>query len=114
MAAQTYQLSPATPIGVAIGTDISPIHPAAIAAVRLGAEVAGGIDGTATASGKDHAGRRRTWSLRLRIDAVIAELAFWLVGITGEGFGFTLTPCRFRPRRRHLAAVPTPMGQENQ
>lgn len=65
MAAQTYQLSPATPIGVAIGTDISPIHPAAIAAVRLGAEVAGGIDGTATASGKDHAGRRRTWSLGL-------------------------------------------------
>ena len=54
------------------------------------AEMTRGIDETAAASGKDHAGRRRTWSLQLRIDAQIAELAFWFVDIASKCLGSRL------------------------
>jgi hypothetical protein len=56
LAAQTHQLAPPPAVGMAVGADIPPAHPAVIRTRGLGAEVAGGIDVSATASGADHTG----------------------------------------------------------
>jgi hypothetical protein len=49
------QLPPGAPIGMAIGAEIAPAHPAAIGTVRVGAEMAGGVDLTPTSARHDDA-----------------------------------------------------------
>ncbi len=78
------------------------------------AEMTGGLDETATASGKDHAGRRCTRSLRLRIDAVIAELAFWLVDIASKWLGLPFASRRFGHHGSGLVNAPKTENQQDQ
>src|SRR5215467_14008233 len=40
------QLAPGAPIGMAVGAEITPAHPAAIGTVRIRAEMRGGVDVT--------------------------------------------------------------------
>src|SRR5882724_4584380 len=56
LAAKTHQLAPASAAGMAIGADIAPAHPAVVRTGGMGAEVAAGIDVSATASSERHAG----------------------------------------------------------
>jgi hypothetical protein len=58
LAAQTHQLAPASAVGMAVGTDIPPAHPAVVRTGGLGTEVARGIDLPAAASGEEHTGWR--------------------------------------------------------
>jgi hypothetical protein len=55
----TQQLPPGTATGMAIGTEIAPAHPAPIGAVRVRAEMGGGVD-LAAASPLGYDARR--WS----------------------------------------------------
>ena len=44
------QLALGAPIGMTVGTEIAPAHPAAIGTIRIGAEMHGGVDVTAAPS----------------------------------------------------------------
>jgi hypothetical protein len=77
--AQTYELSPAAAIGMAVGVDIAPTHPAVIQTSVMRAAVAGGIDLAATPSGQQHAGWRRTRDLRMRPDSLRTRFTSGLV-----------------------------------
>jgi hypothetical protein len=58
LAAQTHQLAPPPTIGMAIGAEIPPTHPAMIRTGGMGAEMPSGIDVPAAASGEGQAGWR--------------------------------------------------------
>jgi hypothetical protein len=81
--AQTHQLAPETPIGVAVGPEVTPIHPTIVGTGGMRAEVARGLNLSGTTSGADHAGWRRAGHRRLRDNAWLTELALGLVGIPG-------------------------------
>jgi hypothetical protein len=65
-ATETYQLSPPSSIGVAIGADITPADPAVIRTGGMRAEMAGGLNLAATTSDQEHPGWRRTGYSRVR------------------------------------------------
>src|SRR5262245_42324189 len=88
VATEAHQLPPLAAVGVAMSAEISPIHPAAIGAVRLWAEAAGSIDCTATASGKAHTGWRFIGPLSRRFNALLTEFALWFASISGKRLGF--------------------------
>src|SRR5688572_14080441 len=66
VAAQTHELPPAAPIRMPVGANIAPVDPAMIRTGGMGAEVATGIDLSATTSGQEHTGWRRTGCSRVR------------------------------------------------
>jgi len=59
LAAETHQLAPPSAVGMAVGADIPPAHPAVIRTGGLRAEMPGGIDVPAAASGEKQARWRR-------------------------------------------------------
>jgi hypothetical protein len=74
----------------------------------LRAELARRVDMAAATSGEDHAGRQCARRLRLRVNALIAELTLRLAGIAGKGFRFPCGSSPFRPGWCSLAAAPQP------
>jgi hypothetical protein len=78
------------------------------------AEMTGGINSAVTTASKDHAGRRRAGHLRLRIDAVLTDLAFWLVDIASKGLGLPVASGRFGHRGGGLVNAPTTENQKDQ
>jgi len=99
---------------MAVGANITEVDPAVIRAGGVRAEVAGGIDLTATTSGKSHAGWWRTGRLWGRLDLLFAQLALGLACVTGKRFRFTFASRRLRHRWRDLAAWLKPTEQEIQ
>ena len=93
---------------------VTEADPAVIRAGVTRAEVAGGIDLAATASGHDHAGGRCTRDLRVRPGLRLTRLAIRLAREAGKRFEFTLAFRRFRPCWSALAARPKPTKQERQ
>jgi hypothetical protein len=99
---------------MAVGAEIPEVDPAAVRTRGMGAAVTGRIDLAATPTSASESGWRRAGQLRMRRNCLLTALALRLAPISGQWFGFTLAPRRFRRRRRQRAAAPTPMGQENQ
>jgi hypothetical protein len=99
---------------MAVGANITEVDPTVIRAGGVRAEVAGGIDLAATASGERHPGWRRTRRLQGRLDRLFAPLALGLVGVTGKRLGVALSFGWFRHRWRSLAALPKPTEQQSQ
>src|SRR5262245_31455346 len=67
VAGGTLELAPGATIGMAIGPQIAPPGPAAIATARMGTKVQRGIDGTRTSVGRGHrVGWRRRRRVRMR------------------------------------------------
>jgi hypothetical protein len=110
LAAEAKQLAPAP----AVGANIPEVDPTVIRADGVRAELTGGIDLTATTSGKPHAGWWRARRLRGRLDRLFAQLALGLARVTGKRFGFTFVSRWLRHSWRGLAAWPKPTEQETQ
>jgi len=113
-AAQTKELSPSAATGMAIGADIAEADPAVIRTGRMWAKVARSIDVTATASGHDHTGWRRTGCLWVRPALLLTQRAIGLARATYKRFGAALEPGQFRRGWRGLAAPQKLMEQENE
>jgi hypothetical protein len=83
------QLSPGTATGMAVGAEIAPAHPAPIGAVRVGAEMRGGIHLAAASSRHDDTrwwGCRGVWAGGTHVCTGVA------MGLGGEARkGFRLT-----------------------
>ena len=70
-----------------------------------------GINGSATASGEHHAGRRDAGRRWMRVRAVIAELAVGLVSIPGKQFRLPFGFGRLWSHSRGLVDAPKPSHQ---
>ena len=85
------QLPPGTTVGMAIGAEIAPAHPAAIGTVWVGAEMHGGVDLTVAPSCHDDArwwGGRGSW---VRVARVCTGVAMRLDGEARKGGGLAAT-----------------------
>src|SRR5262249_49940783 len=115
----TQQLPPGTPIGMAIGAEIAPAHPAAIETVRVRAEVRRGVHlAAAPPRGHDAGGwgGRGVWGGGVRVGTGVAV---WLGGEARKGCGLTLALWRSGRGRRWRRADggvtwPHPMEHEAQ
>src|SRR5215467_5548971 len=112
------QLPPGAAIGMAIGAEIAPAHPAAIGTIWVGAEMVGGVD-LAAAPSRWHKTRGRSGGgLWARVGGVRTGVTVRLVGEARKGFWLTLAlgpwawglQCR-RPHRSGLAG-PRPMQHD--
>jgi hypothetical protein len=72
------------------------------------------LDMAAATSGKYHAGRRHTESLRVRVYALIAELALRLASIARKRFGFPFASGWLRYGGSGLVDAPNPSNQQHQ
>jgi hypothetical protein len=90
------------------------VNPTVIRAGGVRAEVAAGIDLTATTSGKPHAGWGRARRLRGQLDLLFASRTLGLVRVTGKRLGFALSVGGCRYRWRTLATLPKPTEQQSQ
>jgi hypothetical protein len=99
---------------MAVGANIPEVDPAVIRAGGVRAEVAGGIDLTATTSGKSHAGRWRARRSRGHLDLLCAQLTRGLARVTGKRLGVALSFGWFRYRWRPLATLPKSTEQQRQ
>src|SRR4030095_7721281 len=88
--AGAIQLAPGTAIGMAIGAEIAPAHPAPIGTVRVRAEVRRGVDLAAAPPRRHEARRRSCGGLRAGIGGVRTGGAVRLGGEARKGFGLTL------------------------
>jgi hypothetical protein len=97
-----------------IRADIAPIDTAVVGALRMGAEVTGGVDLSRPASGERHLGRRCAGHLRRRHLCLLAQLAVRLVGIPGKRLGFPFASGRLGYLRSGLIDAPEPENQQQQ
>src|SRR5215467_9611843 len=106
------QLPPGTPIGMAIGAEIAPAHPAPIGTVRVRAKVCRGIHLAAAPPRGHHARRRGCGGLWVRVGAVRTGVAVRLFDEAFKGFRFTVAlwrwGCGLRCRRTHGGGVAGP------
>src|SRR5262249_9099975 len=114
------QLSPGTAVGMPIGAEIAPAHPAPVGTVRIGAEMACGVD-LAAAPPCGHDARWRGWGgLWARATAVRTGIAMRLGGEARKGCRLTaaLGPWAWGLRCRRTpsggVAWPHPMEHEAQ
>ena len=82
---------------MAVGSDVTPVGPAVVRTGDLQSEMTGRIDLTAATSNEHHVGRRCAWSLRMRVNAVITELALRLASIARKRLRLALRSGRFQP-----------------
>jgi hypothetical protein len=87
---ETEPLPPGTPIGMAIGAEIAPSHPAPIRTVRIGTAMGRGIDLTAASSRHHHARWRSAGGLWARVTAVLTGVAGRLYGEARKGLALTM------------------------
>src|SRR5262245_35617597 len=114
-ATQTHKLPPPSSIGMTVGANIAPAHPATIRTGGLRAEMLGGIDVAVTASGAEHTGWWRAW--RRRGGQPCCPLTCWAVGLASETrkrLGVALSPGRFWHPWSGLVAWPKPTKQKKQ
>src|SRR5262249_36573684 len=86
----TQQLPPGTAIGVAIGAEIAPAHPAAIDTVRVGAEMRGGVHLAAAPPRGHDTGWRSGRGLRMGGASVLTGVAGRLGDEACKGFRLTV------------------------
>src|SRR5215471_16267304 len=116
----TQQLPPGTTIGMAIGTEIPPAHPASRGTVWIRAEMGGGVDLT-SASPRGHDARwRGAGCLRVGVAGVRTGVAVRLFREARTGCALTgalwYWGCGLRCRRAHGGGVagPRPLEHEAQ
>jgi hypothetical protein len=97
-----------------VGANITEVDPTVIRAGGVWAEVAGGIDLAATASGERHVGWWRARRSRGHLDRLFAPLALGLAGVTGKRLGLALSFGWFGHRWRTPAALPKPTAKQSQ
>src|SRR5262245_55960053 len=85
--AGAIQLAPGTAIGMAIGAEIAPAHPAPIGTVRVRAEVRRGVDLAAAPPRRHEARWRGCGCLWGRFTAVLTGVAGRLGGEAHKGLG---------------------------
>jgi len=87
MTDHTQELSPGTPIGMAIGAEIAPANPASIGTIWVRAEVHRGID-VAAAPPREHEARGRSCGgVRVGGGGMRTDVAVRFCGEAHKGFG---------------------------
>src|SRR5439155_4152556 len=87
----TEQLPPGAPIGMAIGAEIAPSHPALVRTVRIGTEMGRGVDlAAAPPRGHDVRWRGCGW-LWVRGTAVLTGVAWSFLVVVRKGCGLTVS-----------------------
>src|SRR5262249_56438373 len=106
------QLAPAPPIGMAIGAEIPPAHPAPIGRVGVRTEMRGGVNLTASPPRGHQAWGRGCGCLWARGTAVLTGLAMRLGGEARKGWGLMMALWPWvwwlRCRRTHRGGVAGP------
>jgi hypothetical protein len=85
------QLAPAPPIGMAVGAQVAPAHPAPVGTGRVGAELGGGVDLTVASSRHDKPRGRSGRSLQVGVGSLLTRVAVRLYREARKGLEFTLT-----------------------
>src|SRR6516162_2439110 len=111
------QLPPGTAIGMAIGVEIPPAHPAPVGTVRIGAEMACGVALAASPPGGHHARGRGCGCLWARGTAVLTGIAMRRGGEARKGGGLIMAlgpwGCGLRWCRTHGGGVAWPHPLEH-
>jgi len=112
------QLPPGAPIGMAIGAEIAPAHPAPVRTVRMGTAMGRGIDLTGASSRHHHTRWRRRRGLWSGSAGLLTGVAVGRVGETGKGLGLAAALSRWwrwlRWRRACGSPITWPCAMEQQ